>query len=258
MGRAALRQALGPAQVRVEALQTGYPVSLLDRTGLGSFVQPYSEIPSGTNRVGRASLSLTGGPLDLTVLGTVTDNATWLDYFATSNADSVLVLTGDEPLRVASAGLDVGFRRHARRGFYLTAQPTLFGMLENNTVLQSRYANTLPEFYATARLGARFLIFRGDLDLDLSIRGRFWSEFVGRSFHTQTGLLTIPVDGTGPVESSATLDLIIVGDVRTATLFVAYENFLAGTSAIPGNLLVPVYPLADKRLRFGVFWPINN
>jgi hypothetical protein len=131
-------------------------------------------------------------------------------------------------------------------------------MIETNTLSQSHYAETLPDFYGVARFGARYRIFRGDLDLDISVRGRFWTEFTGRVFHTQTGLLIIPTTAARPVESSATLDLIISGGVRTATLFLAYENFLAGTTALPGNLLVPLYPLADKRLRFGVFWPIRN
>ncbi len=104
----------------------------------------------------------------------------------------------------------------------------------------------------------RYLIFQRDLDLDISIRGRFWSEFAGRAFHPQSGLLVVPVEGARPVESSATLDLVVTGGVRTATLFLAYENFLSGTSFLPGNLLVPVYPLAEKRIRFGVFWPIQN
>ncbi len=258
MARTALRQSFGPADIRIEVSQTALPVSLLDRTGLGAFVQSSAEIPIGASRMGRASLTLTGGPFDLSVVGSVSDHRTWLDYYGTSNQDSVVVLEGPDPLRVASAGLDLGFRRRAQRGFYLTAQPTFFGMIESRTLLQSQYAATLPDFYGVARFGARYLIFRGDLDLDISVRGRFWTEFTGRVFHTQTGLLTIPTTATRPVESSATVDLIISGGVRTATLFLAYENFLAGTTALPGNLLVPVYPLADKRLRFGVFWPIRN
>jgi hypothetical protein len=215
-------------------------------------------IPLKSYRTGRASITLRGGPLDLTVIGTLVDNPGWLDYFGTANADSIEADNTETALRVATAGLDLGFRRHANRGFYLTAQPTLFGMLENDTDAQSRYGASLPDFHASARFGARYLIFQGDLDLDISVRGRFWSEFKGRSFHTQTGMLAIPTVVPRTVESSATLDLIIEGGIRAATLFLAYENFLAGSAALPGNLIVPVYPLADKRLRFGVFWPIGN
>lgn len=90
------------------------------------------------------------------------------------------------------------------------------------------------------------------------MRGRLWSSFRSRVLHTQTGLLAVSTSGGTPVESSAALDVVVTAGVRTATLFIVYENFLSGTSAIPGNLIVPVYPLAQRRLRFGVFWPIQN
>ena len=231
---------------------------MLDRTGLGDFLAPAATVPMKSYRNGRASITIRAGPLDLTAIGTLSDNPGWLDYFGTDNPDSVDVVVAGTDLGVASAGLNVGFRRDARRGFYLTAQPTVFGVLKTDTEAQARYEASLPEFYATARFGARYVIFRGDLDLDISVRARFWNEFIGRSLHTQTGILAIPTDPSRPVESSATLDLIIVGGIRTATLYLAYENFLAGSSALPGNLLVPAYPLPDKRLRFGVFWPIGN
>jgi hypothetical protein len=258
LAKAAVWQSFGPAVFRLDASQTAQPVSQIDRTGLGPFLAPIEKVPIGPNRLVRASLSVAAGPLDLTVLGTLTGNATWTDYLATEDPDSVRAAVGTGTLRVVSAGLDFGYRRQAQRGFYFTAQPTVFGVSKTEDALQELYRSTVPDFYAVASLGVRYLIFQRDLDLDISIRGRFWSEFAGRALHPQSGLLVIPVEGARPVESSATLDLIVTGGVRTATLFLAYENFLSGTSFLPGNLLVPVYPLAEKRIRFGVFWPIQN
>jgi hypothetical protein len=46
--------------------------------------------------------------------------------------------------------------------------------------------------------------------------------------------------------------------IRTATIFLSYENIFSGTNALVGNLLIPDYPLPAKRFRFGVFWPISD
>ncbi len=258
IGSLALRQSAGPAVLKIQASQAAQPLSVLDRTGLGSFGRALSEAPIGANRTVRASMTLAGGPFDVTVLGSLLDNPVWIDYLGTEDPDSIVVHEGDASLRVASAGLDLGFRRHAERGIYLTAQPTVFGMMNVNTEPLSRYDASLPDLYAVAQIGARYLIFSGDLDLDVAIRARYWNDFVGRSLHTQTGLLVLPTSSATTVKASTALDLIVTAGVRTATFFIGYENFLAGTSALPGNLLVPVYPLADRLIRFGVFWPILN
>ena len=50
--------------------------------------------------------------------------------------------------------------------------------------------------------------------------------------------------------------LVVLAGVRSATLYVTYENLLSGTAVMPGTMLVPIYPLPEQRLRFGVFWPI--
>ena len=121
----------------------------------------------------------------------------------------------------------------------------------------------LPEFFVQGRLGARYAIF-GDLALDLSLRGRFWTEMRSRTLHAPTGLLVLPHEDddlfppSGFLPSSGMLDIVVEAGLRTATLFLAYENVLSGTQLLAGNLIVPVYQLHERRLRFGVFWPIKN
>ncbi|MDX1488150.1 MAG: putative porin, partial [Acidiferrobacterales bacterium] len=97
-----------------------------------------------------------------------------------------------------------------------------------------------------------------DLLLDVAVRGRFWSQLRSRTLHPQTGLLVIPEAGARIFGPSGTLDVVLQGGIRTATLFVVYENILSGTAVLVGNLLVPTYPLPERRLRFGIYWPIFN
>ena len=57
------------------------------------------------------------------------------------------------------------------------------------------------------------------------------------------------------------LRLLLVGLVAFAALargwgHAAFPFALSGTTLQPGVLVVPVYPLPARRLRFGVYWPI--
>ena len=104
----------------------------------------------------------------------------------------------------------------------------------------------------------RYRIFKGDLDFDLYARGRFWSSFLGRTLHPETGLLVLRDASARLIDSSATLDVVLEAKVRTAKFFIGFENLLSGTTLIIGNMLVPDYPLPQQRFRFGVHWPIWN
>lgn len=120
------------------------------------------------------------------------------------------------------------------------------------------WERSLPERWASGRLGWKALLFQKDLDLDLFIRGRVWESMNGLRLHTPTGLLVLPEDLSAPVDGNWLMDVGAEGDVRGATLFVAYENVFSGTNWQIGNLLVPDYPLPRQRVRFGVYWPIMN
>ncbi|MEX0600838.1 MAG: putative porin, partial [Rhodothermales bacterium] len=66
----------------------------------------------------------------------------------------------------------------------------------------------------------------------------------------------IPEISAARVTTSNTLNLVAEIRVRDAKLFLVYDNVLAGTSFLPGNFLVPIYPLPAQRFRFGIYWPI--
>ena len=152
---------------------------------------------------------------------------------------------------------EFGFRRKAQRGFYLTASSTQFQF--NSALSSSVYeslSQSLPEVLIQGRSGLRYRIFQGDLDFDLYTRGRLWSSFLGRTLHPQTGLLVLRDITSRPIDSSATIDVVLEAKVRTATFFIGFENLLSGTTVIIGNMLVPDYPLPQRRFRFGVYWPI--
>ena len=86
-----------------------------------------------------------------------------------------------------------------------------------------------------------------------------------RTLHTPTGLLVLTRDQDmglyppgGRLPASVVVDFVAEGAVRTAVLFVAYENVASGTPLLSGNQTIPIYPLPAARLRFGVYWPISN
>ncbi len=114
----------------------------------------------------------------------------------------------------------------------------------------------MPDLFGRAAIGIRGRMFQDDLDGDLSIRARLWTEHRGLRLHPQSGLLALPEIDSRPIEQSMILDLVGIAHIRGATLTVSLENFLSGTVITPGNQLVPDYPYPERRLRFSVFWPI--
>lgn len=249
---------MGPASLELDASTQPAASTVMELVGFGPFITAVGERNRARSNHASGRLSVKAGLLDVSVIGAVTSSASWRGLFETATEDSAIHRFGSGRLTVVTMGAELGLRRDARRGFYLTAAPTLISVSNSTAGDLERYDASLPNFYAVGRVGARYLIFRGDLDLNVFVRGRFWSEFLSRNLHTPTGLLALPLLESRPVEASAALDVVVEGGVRVATLFLAYENFLSGTSAVPGNLLVPVYPLAEQRLRFGVFWPLSN
>ena len=263
-GAVGLAQRVGSVRVFAEVWHAGQPVSWIEQYGFGRFVQPIDGVPDGRVSQARAGLTLRAGAFDLTVFGFVHEVTFPLDLYSIGE-DSVEVGVTGAPFRRAGVGGDLGWRRNARRGFYFTAQPAFVRFLNADaSVRHARMEAALPEFFVQGRLGARYAIFGDDLALDLSLRGRFWTEMRSRTLHAPTGLLVLPREdddlfpASGLLPSSGMLDVVVEAGLRTATVFLAYENVLSGTQLLAGNLIVPVYPLPERRLRFGVFWPIKN
>ena len=231
-----------------------------------------ADTPTPRARRGLLRAATTFGPFDVAVFGRYLERRNALDImtepisqgeleanpFDAFFPDAAEVVRGPSPYRQVSGGLELGFRRTADRGFYATAQPTAFAFLNTTaSPAHNRVAQSLPPAYAEARLGARYLLFE-DLDTDISLRGRAWAPFSSRTLHEPTGTFAIPQQGSPTFGPEGALDIVIEAGLRGATLFLVWENALSGTDVTPGNLLVPLYPLPEQRLRFSVFWPITG
>ncbi|TDI69874.1 MAG: hypothetical protein E2O85_04770 [Bacteroidetes bacterium] len=162
-------------------------------------------------------------------------------------------------LNNTGAAIEVSFRKEAERGIYTVVRPTILRVSHSeDSSVADLESSAIPEFWINGRLGIRALLFKGDLDLDLSVRAFYWDSMVGRRLDTRTGSLVLPSDDGQSVPSTLTVNVVAEAGIRTATIFLSYENIFSGTNALVGNLLIPDYPLPAKRFRFGVFWPISD
>jgi len=162
-------------------------------------------------------------------------------------------------LNNTGAAIEVSFRKKAERGIYTVVRPTILRVSHSeDSSVADLESSAIPEFWINGRLGIRALLFKGDLDLDLSVRAFYWDSMVGRRLDTRTGSLVLPSDDGQSVPSTLTVNVVAEAGIRTATIFLSYENIFSGTNALVGNLLIPDYPLPAKRFRFGVFWPISD
>lgn len=246
----------GTGRLFVTASLAGQPPTWVETHGFGHYV---AAAPAEAGRLWQVGggFHFHAGAFDALLFGFAHRDERARDLFATETADVVAVRTLGTPLHRAGIAADVGWRRDAGRGFYLTFQPTWLRLLNADASPDHRrLAATLPTFFARARLGARYLLFQGDLDLDLSLRGRFWTTMRSRELHPQTGLLVVPLQTARRFSPSGLLDVVAEAGVREATFFFVYENILSGTALMPGTLLVPDYPFPEQRFRFGVYWPI--
>ena len=167
----------------------------------------------------------------------------------------------DGSFRRAMGTLSLGWRDRARRGLYVRVRANAHALLNpDDSDFHRREAEAVPPLWGHARLGIRALgLFENNLDLDLAVRARGWLAFRSRVLHAPTALYALPAADARELPTRGTLDAVIeaaVGKGR-ATVFLAYENFLA-SRAYDGAVIVPVYPLANPRLRFGIFWLLPN
>lgn len=233
-----------------------------DLFGFGETYRPLGNRLQGRQAVDEIGVSFRPGWLH--VLASVAASRT------TDGAERVFNATNDTLTVVPYSGLRtrtsatgrLGLREFSRRGLYFWAEATasLYAgdkdAVGETAALDDRLEETVPDLFGRAALGIRGILFQGDLDGDLSIRARAWTEHRGLRFHPQSGLLGLPDPASRPIDQSMVLDLVAIAHIRTATLTVSLENFLSGTTLTPGNQLVADYPYPERRLRFSVFWPI--
>ncbi len=207
--------------------------------------------------------SWSGGTFDLRVRVHGSRTSQPRDVYMTTDymtvPDSAAVLFAPSAAYRAGAAVDLGWRRDAEIGLYAILQPSLVTLLNRSDAeLHERVARALPEWFGRARIGARRLLFRGDLDLDAFAEAYVWSTTAGRALHPETGLLAVPLITSRTFGPSSMINVGAEAGVRDATFFFIFQNVLAGTKWMTGNLIVPVYPLPPQQFRFGVYWPIFN
>ncbi|MEX0747264.1 MAG: hypothetical protein WD275_04630 [Rhodothermales bacterium] len=252
-----LTRMFGRFQVSTSVVAAGQPSSTIDATGFGK-LRGLGEVSAGMVTHARTAVGYRGGIFDASLGAFLTRMDEPVDYYAVGDDSAAVLQAGSKFVR-AGAYMDAGWRRDADRGFYLTLQPSLVRFLNpDHSPLHRRSAESLPSLFGRARFGMRYLLFRGDLDLDLYAEGLAWSVFRSRTLEPQSGLLTVPLENSREFGPSGTINLVLEAGIREAKVFLVYENVLSGTALMSGNLIVPDYPLPARRFRVGVFWPIMD
>lgn len=165
----------------------------------------------------------------------------------------------DGSTSATSASFELGFRKNTSKGIWATFNPVFRSTSsDDSSDLGKAWRQSMPSSWAAGSLGWKAILFDGDLDLNVYARARVWSEMGGLRLHTPTGILALPFDLTQRVEANWLVDFVAEAGIRGAIVFLSRENAFSGTNLLFGNLIVPDYPLAEQRTRFGVYWPINN
>ena len=246
-------------RIYASASAVGLAPRRMDTQGFGRTVGTLENAPSGRTNQVRLGARVAWGVLDADAFGFVAQERAVTDYYG-QRSDSMAVRVYAGAMRLLGLAFDVGIRRTAARGFYGHMQ----GLLVTTAgAVPAARMQAVPRYSGQGRVGLRYRLFTGDLRLDVSVRARAWSAMTSRTLHAPTGLLVLPEDpslypAAGRLPASAAIDAVAEAGVRTAVLFAAYENVASGTQLMAGNQVVPVYPLPAVRLRFGVFWPIEN
>lgn len=218
--------------------------------GWGGYLNPREETP-GNVLIAAAGIGVRIGRVVIEPYGFLTRLEELSDYVEVS-IDTVQVV--EDSYTVQGAGIRLRFASEQGQGFYASINS---GVTHTDRSLPDAQ-RVLPRWALSGQLGLRTVLFTGDLELNVAVRGRSWSAMTSRTLHAPTGLLVIPSTERLPVQGSYTLDLIAEGGIRTATVYIYFENITSGTQWMTGNELVADYPLPAGQLRFGVYWPITN
>ncbi len=226
------------------------------QTGWGGLLQPCTKCRGG--RIVRLRLGLLGtaGAFTGKLEGFAARLEAVPDLYIVGAGDTVQVQTPASPVMQGGLTFGIDWRHTVQRGLYAGVQATAFQTYNANaSILHRRMAEALPHLLLQTRVGVRLLLFQ-ELHTDLYLLGRYWTAFRSRMLHAPTGLLALPESNARRFGPAGTLDLYMEATLRTAKLFLVWENITSDTALQPGVLLVPVYPLPARRLRFGVYWPI--
>ncbi len=255
-------RAIRAAEVRVEGAVGHRDPSHVDRFGFGSSLTGLDGARSASTALLQASVLFRLGSIGWETAAFASSIGHPIDYWAVSsllsNTGTVArVVQGEGTHRWFGGSSSLSWRQFNPSGLFARAH-VAFTQPSASVDGSGPHASTaLPKWRTEGRIGTRSRLFEGDLRLTAFLRGRLWSAFRSRTFQPETGLFMLPAADDLVLGPSGSLDVIAEGGVRTATLFLTLENVLAGT-IYPGTLLVPLYPLPKRALRFGVYWPLRN
>lgn len=236
--------------------------SLYERNGYAGRIGMEGDFDfSGTDRYagrltsGRIAASISAGLLDVEIGSFLNTTSSGSTVLVAVTADSLTFAPIPSTTTMGFTGT-AAWRERTSRGIYANVKTTVSPWHASTSSVVTREFQSRPELWVRGSIGARYTLFKGDLIANAYVRGTYWSSFTSRVFHAASGLYALPAEPAAVVPSSHKVDVVLEAIVRTATLFFSYENALAGTQMLEGNLLVDGYPLADQRFRLGVFWPI--
>jgi len=245
----------GSVSFSAEGSMNGRAPSPLETFGGLDVAPPASELTRSATQSIRLSVESVGRVLGMEVTGFVTGVRDPVELVEIGN-DNYEVMQSDGTVTWMGVTGKLSWRPGSTSGFYAWLAPTI---LRASTSKEDRVTvgltGSLPEFYGGARLGYRAQLFEGDLDADLFLTGRFWSDFAGRAYNPVHALMVLPDDGARRVEAAGTVDVRFEAGIREAKIFISVDNILA-QMVYPGALNVPVYPLPAQAFRLGVYWPI--
>lgn len=150
------------------------------------------------------------------------------------------------------AGWEARWKDAAPEGFFGSAYLTA---LRATSEVQG-WAETHPALFGGLSAGWRTALFQQDLRLDTRIDVKGWTAHQGYALHGASGMPALPNSSARTAKASGTVDVHVMGHVRTATLFLAAHNVLSNTPLVLGQNLVAGFPLPARTFRFGVYWPI--
>jgi hypothetical protein len=255
-GHLATSGPLGPARVHGSATLAHVPRSAAERHGFGPTFLGAPEAGSSRTLRFEGGLEVRSGVFMVGATAFARTVADPVHLLLDASGDNVTTVVGGDDVRTRGVILSLGLRDGCPRGLYLEGSGTWNPRPDADGELAAWAAESVPELHGRVRLGARALLFGGDLDLDLAVQARAWSRTAGLRLHAPTGLLALPDPGARELPGSAIVDVTVDAGVRSATVFLAVENVLSGTTLVPGNQLIPDYPYPERRFRFGVYWPI--
>src|SRR5206468_2767141 len=91
-------------------------------------------------------------------------------------------------------------------------------------------------------------LFDNHLNLKAGIRGKYFSEYIGREFNEQ-GMVYVPGGQQYPVTATGTIDLVLIARLGDAYIHFIWDNLLDKE-----YIMTSFYPMKGRAIRVGVSW----